>query len=63
MNLRRNDRFDNGYIYGNNENGIYDWFALADELAITIYNIHRQRSSINTKQRWEGAESDQSFQI
>ena len=52
---------DNGYIYGNNENGMYDWFALADELANNF--MQYSRSSINTKQRWEGAELDQSFQI
>lgn len=39
------------YIYGNhkrNENGFYDWFAIADELANnsmhTKYNIHREDS-------------------
>ena len=58
---------DHGYIYGNNENGMYEWFALADELANnfmhTICNTQWQGSSINTKQRLEGAELDQIFHI
>ena len=45
MNVRRNGRFDNENNK-RNENGIYDWFASADELANnfmhTKYNIHRE---------------------